>query len=131
MPFGVGAISLMEGVSSGCWQSGGGGSGNCSVCDILVVIYNVGRFIFLSMAGVALIMFLFGAIGLILNMGNPELVARNKKLILNTLLAVIIIITAFTLVNAVIYVFSGKDPGDKLDQTFWKSEVWYIGPTCE
>lgn len=119
------AISLMDGVGDDCKASG-----DCDVCDILRVVYNVGRLVFMSMAAIALALLLWAAIGLIFNWGSAELIARNKKLIFHTFLAILIIMVAYTLVNATIFVLVGKQPGADLDHTFWSEEVWWKGPTC-
>jgi hypothetical protein len=117
------AISLMDGVRSECT-----GSGNCSVCDILRVVYNVGRFVFMSMAGVALILFLGAAIGLVFNWGSATLIAANKKLIFHTFLAVIIILVAYTVVNLLIFVLTGNQAGSDFN---WQNRSWWQGPTCQ
>ena len=139
----VQAISLMEGVNSDCWSQGGKAEGNCSVCDILRVIYNVGRFIFMSMAGIAMIMILWAAIGMIMNWGNAEAVAGAKKTILHTFLAILIIMVAWTLVNAIGWAFLGakdpgsvsnlgaKDPGSVSNPIFWENGEWWTGPSCQ
>ena len=114
----VEAISLMDGVSPGCKESG-----NCTVCDIMRVIYNVGRFIFMSMAGVALILLLWAAIGLIFNWGNAEMIAQNKKIIFHTFLAILIILAAYILVNMLLTVLSGGTLGADL-------KTWSQGPVC-
>lgn len=118
---------LMQGVSPTCWTEGGTGTGDCSFCDVLRVIYNVGKLVFGAMAGVAMILFLWAGTGLIFNMGNPEVIARNKKLILHTLIAIVIILTAYTLVNLSLHVLTGKALNQpvKLD-----SRVWTQGPKC-
>ncbi len=127
VPVETGAISLMEGVSSDCWSQGGESPGNCDVCDILVVVYNVGRLVFMSMAGIALIMMIIAGIGLIINAGNPEMVARSKRLILNTFIAVLIIMAAYTIVNFTIFTLSGET----FSREFWTDGEWFKGPSCK
>jgi len=126
---GVNAFSLTDGIDS-CKATG-----NCSVCDVLRVLYNVGRFIFVSMSGIALIMVLWFSIGLIFNWGIAEKIAEAKKGLMHTLLALVIILLAWTLVNAIGWGFlraQGKPfwkEGDKAaaGQTTWK---WWEGPEC-
>lgn len=123
------AFSLTDGIDS-CKATG-----NCSVCDVLRVLYNVGRFIFMSMSGIALIMILWFAIGLIMNWGIAEEIAKAKKGILHTILALVIIILAWTLVNAIGWGFLGaqtnpfwkKGNETATGQAVWK---WWEGPEC-
>jgi len=115
------AFSLMEGVGGGCT-----GSGNCTFCDILRVIHNVGRFIFTSTAGIAFILFMWAGAGLIFNWGSTEMVAANKKLIFHTLLAIVIILAAYTIVNLIINLFLHVDPA-----TWFINGEWWQGPTCQ
>ena len=58
----VEAFDLMSRVGLECKSRG-----NCTVCDALMVFYNVGKFVFISMSGVALVMIIWGGIGLIMN----------------------------------------------------------------
>ena len=117
------AFSLMEEVGRGCIDSG-----NCTFCDILRVIHNVGRFIFISMAGVAFILFMWAGTGLIFNWGSTETIAANKKLIFHTLLAIVIILAAYTLVNILLHVLS--DTPLTTEYTF-NRKAWWQGPTCQ
>lgn len=122
-------INLMNGVRPECWTEGeGGGRGDCNVCDGLRVVYNVGKFVFVSMTAIALIMILWAGIGLIFNWGSTEAIVANKKLILHTLLAVLIILAAYALVDVLMVIYLGAD----LSNTeFWSSGVWYKGPDCK
>ena len=115
------AFSLMEGVGGGCT-----GSGNCTFCDILRVIHNVGKFVFLSTAGIAMIMFIIGGLMLIFNMGDAEAVTKSKQLILHTFIAVVIILAAYTIVNLIINLFLHVDPA-----TWFINGEWWQGPTCQ
>ena len=127
----VQAFSLMDGVSSDCWSRSGNSPGNCDVCDILRVVYNVGRLVFMSMAAIALALLLWAAIGLIFNWGSAELIARNKKLIFHTFLAILIIMIAYTLVNTTIFVLTGTPPGSDFIWQGQDGRSWWQGPTCE
>ena len=131
------ALSLMEGVSESCWsQKEGKGidMGDCTVCDVLRVFFNGARFIFLSMSGIALIMIIWAAIGLIMNWGSAEAVGKNKKLIMHTLLGILIVMLSWTLVNAIGWFFLGatstglQESGQ--EQKVWE-KGWWTGPTCD
>ncbi|MFH1890473.1 MAG: hypothetical protein ABIJ91_02830 [Candidatus Kuenenbacteria bacterium] len=128
----VEAFSLVDGISK-CVSTG-----NCTVCDMLQVLYNVAKFIFISMSGIALIMILWAGIGLIMNWGMAEGIAANKKIILHTLLAVAIILLAWTLVNALIFFLAGADNKGNLNvyknpdfkESLWTGS-WWVGPKCK
>jgi hypothetical protein len=117
----VDGITLMDNVNDRCKKVG-----DCTLCDVMMVIYNVGRFIFISIAGVSLILLLWAGIGLIMNWGNAESIAANKKIIFHTFLAIVIILAAWTLVNLLIKFYF------KVDAGFWfDKEHWYRGPTSD
>lgn len=129
MTYSQAAMNLMQGVSVKCY--GPDSSGDCTLCDMLVVVHNVAKLIFVTMSAIALIMLLVAGIGLILNMGNMQTVATNKRIIANTVIAVVIIMVAWTIVNFTIYTLLGKQPGTELNEPFWSSGFWYKGPSCK
>lgn len=128
-------ISLIQGLSPGCT-----GSGDCTICDFLQVFHNLARFVFVSAAGVALLMFLWGASCLIFNWGTMEQVAAGKKTILHTLVAVVIILAAWSLVNVLIYFMAVNNPtnfkakiltSDAKGNKFFNEGFWWKGPQCQ
>ena len=130
----ISAFSLMDSIGLECKAKG-----DCTVCDALMIVYNVGKFIFISMSGVALVLIVWGGVGLIMNWGSAEMITANKKLILHSLLGVVIILLAWTLVNAMIIFFAEKD--DKGKPQIYKQEEtkdqiglwggkWWQGPSC-
>ncbi len=114
------AVHIFEGISSGCKSTG-----DCNFCDMMVVIYNIGRFIFSIMMGITMILFLWGSTGLIINWGNAEGIAANKKLLVNTIVGVVIILLAWILVDALLFLALHVDA-----KTFFNDGVWYKGPAC-
>ena len=124
------AVHLIDSttMSSACLDSG-----DCSVCDMLHVFHNVGRFIFASVAAVAMLMFLWGASILIFSFGSMEKVAEGKKTILHTLLAILIILVAWALVNVLILAMAGKSEygtNQSLPTEMFNNGQWWTGPTC-
>ncbi len=116
------AIYLTQNVGEKC--IGPKGIGDCTVCDIIRVIYNIGRLLFAMMAGISIIIFLWSSIGLIANWGNSEMIAANKKRIVNTVIAIAIILLAWLIVNVVIVYVLGAD------SSFFNHQHWYQGPNC-
>ena len=113
------AINLMQNVGGDCKSKG-----DCTLCDMVRVVYNVGRLIFAMMVGIAMILFLCGSIGLIINWGNAEMIAANKKLLVNTVIAIAVIMLAWVLVNAVIVYILGAH------SSYFEGQHWYNGPKC-
>jgi len=114
------ALDLMGGVHEYCITSG-----DCTVCDLLKVLFNVAKLVFMSMAGVAMVLLIWAGIGLIMNWGSAESVSKSKKLITNTLLGIVIIMLAWTLVNSLIFFFYGNQGYS------WQGRNWWTGPECE
>jgi len=83
------------------------------------------------MAAIALLLFLWGAIGLIFNFGSAELVAANRKIIFHTLFSLVIILAAWMLVNALISILANVEPGGVFNETFWTTGEWWVGPSCK
>lgn len=116
------AIHIFGGtVSASCKATG-----DCNFCDVLAVVYNIGNFIFSAMIGIALILFLFGSTGLIVNWGNAEMIANNKKLLINTIVGVVIIMLAWILVDAILFMVLGVDT-----KFFGNDGFWWTGPICK
>ena len=100
-------------------------NGDCNFCDMMRVFYNIGEFIFSIMIGIAMILFLWGSIGLIINWGNAEMIAANKKLMVNTIIGVVIILLAWILVDALLFLALDVDKN-----VFIEKGMWYKGPKC-
>ncbi len=117
-------MSLVDNVGLACMECGA-----CNICDILQVIVNFGKFIFVTMAGLVMLFFMWQSIGLIINWGNAEAIKTAMDKIKNTLLAALIILAAYLLVSLLVNMYSGN--GFK---TLIKGQIsadWNIGPRCE
>ena len=113
------AVSIIDQVRPECKNVG-----DCNFCDVMRVIYNVGRFIFSAMIGVAMILFLWAGIGLIMNWGNAEMISANKKLLVNTVAGLVIILLAWVLVDALLFLGLGAQ------KAFFTDGMWWTGPKC-
>ncbi|NMB47986.1 hypothetical protein GYA13_00895 [Candidatus Kuenenbacteria bacterium] len=117
-------MSLVDNVDNLCLTKG-----DCNVCDVLQVIVNFGKFIFVTMAGLVMLFFMWQAIGLIMNWGNAEAIKTAMDKIKSTLLAALIILAAYLLVSLLINLYSGNS-----FQTLIKGQIsanWNIGPICK
>ncbi|HRY63502.1 MAG TPA: hypothetical protein P5267_02805 [Patescibacteria group bacterium] len=116
--------SLVDEVSLPCMASG-----DCTPCDVLQVLFNFAKFIFVSMGGLVLLFIMWQASGMIMNWGNAEAIKAATDKMKSTLLAAFIILAAYFLVGALISVYS-----DNTFKTFIKRQAsadWNIGPKCE
>lgn len=129
------AFSLMDNVSTTCWSPGTTdlkakiNIGDCTICDVLQVAFNFAKFIFASMAGLVLLFIIWQSVGMIMNWGNAEAIKAATDKMKSTLLAALIILAAYTLVGAMINVYSGGN-----FKTFIKGQTsssWSVGPKCE
>ena len=99
----------------------------CGFCDVMSVFVRVAHFLFASLGGVALIFFLWGGIGMIFNWGNEEKIAEAKKTLTGTLVGILIVLLAWSLVNILVSILvtpAGKEPISKV-----MSNLWYE-PAC-
>ncbi|NMC51479.1 hypothetical protein GYA54_01975 [Candidatus Kuenenbacteria bacterium] len=114
------AFSLVDGIDA-CKATG-----NCTLCDVLKVAFNFAKFIFMSTAALALLFGLWQASGMVMNWGNAEAVKVAKGKIMNTLLAILIILASYLLVGTFINLFSGGT-----FKSNFNGGEWWKGPTCE
>ncbi len=110
------AFSLIgegSGVSPACYNQG-----DCSVCDALRVVYNVGNLVMMLVGGVALILMIIAGLMFIVNAGNTDRVSQAKKLMVNTVIAIVIVLAAYAIVHFVAVGVLGSDV------------KWATGPEC-
>ncbi len=112
---------LLDRIGPECFECGA-----CSLCDILSVFFQVGKYIFSFMAGIALILVISSGLMMIFSMGNAEQLANGKKLLFNSLIGIVIIMISWTLVNALIMVLSDNKPTN-----LFTEGQWWQGPKCE
>lgn len=112
---------LLDRVGAECFECGA-----CSLCDILSIFFQVGKYIFAFMAGIALIFVIAAGLMMILSMGNAEQLANGKKLLFHTLIGIAIIMISWSLVNILIMVLSDNKPTD-----LFAEGKWWQGPKCE
>jgi len=115
----VRAYSLFDELSLQCVNNG-----DCSVCDFLSIFSSAARLILYFMSGAALVLLIWGGIGLVMNWGNKESIAANKKLIFNTLLAVCLVMVLWSLISIIINMLT-------LNKGLVVSRGWWQVPKCE
>jgi len=97
---------------------------NYSVCDFIQVGINITRIILGMMGAIALILFIWGGQMLIVAGGNPEKIQAAKKLLINTIFGIIIILLAWSLVNFGIALLTGAKLTEGTAKIFGKA--WNI-----
>lgn len=81
--------------------------GECSVDDFLQVLVNFIVFAMIGVGGIALFWFIYGAFVLTISRGNPEGVEKGKGIMVNTVLGLLLSLSAWMIVNFTIYAISG------------------------
>jgi len=97
---------LFNDVSDDCW-----GCGNCSLCDFLTFASTVSKLILSVVGGLALLMFIWGGFSFIISAGNPEKIESAKKVFLNAIIGLFIVLAAWEIVHLVIGILAGADLG--------------------
>ena len=119
---GASAFSLMEKVHPDCLASG-----DCNVCDATRIVFNAGRFIFISMASVALMLAIWGALNLILAFIDWSRLQVIKSIFTHTLAGLGIIMLAWMVVYMIMFtVLKTRE-----DPEIYTAGVWYTGPACQ
>lgn len=81
-------------------------TGNCRFCDVVSVAVRLGQFLIAGAGGLALVVVVWGAIGLVTSAGNPEKITAGKKQIVGAFFGMGITLVAFQLVAFVITLFA-------------------------
>lgn len=103
MPTG-GATYLLSGLKEPCYCYG-----NCDLCDLLSVGVTGVNMILSLAAIIALVLFIYGATWFwLLSAGDQNKIKTGKSLITNTVIALVIILGAYSLVNFVYSSLKGE-----------------------
>lgn len=93
--------------------------GICNATDFSRVVINVGEFIF-GIAGVAALLFLiFGGFLLIVSEGNQNSIDRGKLIIKSAIIGIVIIFTAWIVINGIVVAFTGDTTGTLFNKNEW------------
>ena len=99
-------VGLMSGTGDNCYSKG-----DCSVCDFIVVINNIGYLLRNLLGGVALLMFVIGGAYWLFSGGVEARVTTGKTIIKNSIIGLIIFFGAFTMINYVLYALINGEIG--------------------
>ena len=82
-------------------------TGTCTSCDMIQVIVNIGVFLLGVVGAVALLFFTYGAFILLTSGGASERVQKGKGIMVNSIIGLIISLSAYFIVSLVITVVTG------------------------
>ena len=97
--------TLMSNVNDKCINKG-----DCSLCDLIQVGVNLSDMIVAFSGAIAILMFIFGGIVMITAYGSDR-ITMGKNTIVATIVGILIIFTAWTVVNTLIMAFYGPTSG--------------------
>ncbi len=93
---------------------------DCTLSDFGKILVGQSRF-FLGISGsIALLFFVYGGFVWLTSGGNKEKVQQGKNILISTTIGIIIIFTAFTVVNLTISTLTGQKEGKIFGQEWWK-----------
>lgn len=82
---------------------------DCKLCHLLVLIVNITNFLMKNIAApLAGLMFLVGGIMMVAAGGSESRFSKGKEIFLNTLIGVIIVLSAWAIVNTLIMIFGSS-----------------------
>ncbi|MDD5567331.1 MAG: pilin [Patescibacteria group bacterium] len=92
--------------------------GNCNLDDFVVMFVNLITFFLGIVAIIALYYFVNGAFMLVISSGSPEKIASGKSTLVNALVGLFVVLSAWVMINTLFMLFTGSDTvfGEK----WWK-----------
>jgi len=97
-------------------------SGNCGICDFLDTFMNIIRWVITFIGGAALLLMVWHGFGWITSFGNEEAIKKSRLGLLHTVLAIVIILAAWQIVNMVVVLL--VSPAGTAKQTIF-GRNWY------
>lgn len=91
-------------------------TGDCSLCDLVNVAINIGKFILAITGSLLLFFFIYGGFWMLISGGDSNKVKKGKDIIINSLIGLVIIFSAYLIVAFIMVVLSG---GTITDPAAW------------
>jgi len=82
-------------------------SGNCTLCNMLQVVINIGTFIQGIVGSICLLFFVYGGFVWLTSGGAQEKVKKGREIITNSIIGMLIVLLAYFIVMTIINVVSG------------------------
>jgi len=93
--------------------------GACSAIDFMRVVFNASQLLFKIAGAVALLMFIAGGFMLIISSGNQTYVDRGKEILRAAVIGLVIIFTAWIIINLIIVLLAGPEAGGTIFSKDW------------
>ena len=77
-------------------------NGRCGLCDLVQVAVNFGEFLFAISGALLLLFFAYGGFLMLVSGGNPTTVGKGKSVLVNSVIGILIVFTAYMGVNFII-----------------------------
>ncbi len=112
-------------------------TGDCSLCDLVNVAINIGKFILAITGSLLLLFFIYGGFFMLISGGDSNKVKKGKEIIMNALIGLAIIFSAYLIVAFILVVLSGgsiSDPQKWVESKLvcpCKSATDCPGKTCD
>jgi hypothetical protein len=105
---------LLIRVSSDCVNRG-----NCTFMDLMKVVFEIADFIVGFIAILALVFLVVGGAMLLFSGGSQEYIDRGKRIIKASIIGVVLVLTAWIIVNFMVVALTGSKTGTIFEDTPW------------
>lgn len=110
-------------IPTDCTDPQTGNVNQCGLTHVFQTIINFSKLLLALTGSAALLMFIYGGVMWIISFGNPERVQKGKAAMQAAAIGLIIILSAFLIVNFTIFALTGGNVGDvKIFNQDWFKE---------
>lgn len=110
--------------AAGLVPCGGPEERPCKVCDLLVLAQNVIKFILTASFIVCIVFIVYGGFIWLLSVGKSENIARGQKTIISALVGLLIVLSAWLIINTILWLLAPKIEGIDIKSTWYKLECY-------
>ena len=101
------ASGFLKGLSRSCYCEG-----DCEPCDLLQILVTIGQFIMGIAGSLTLLFFIYGGFLWLTSGGKESQIATGKKIFINSLIRLLIVMFAYVFISGAITLFAGSSFGD-------------------
>lgn len=105
--FNVSATSLSGSLLAGVECANYGSQEDCKICDMIQVLVNASNIIIAISGVIALLMFVYAGLLYLTVSAKPDHVKKAKDVLVTTVIGIVLIFGAYTIVNFVLSAFGG------------------------
>lgn len=103
-------------------------TGNCQMCDFVRLFVLLAQWGLSTIGGISLLFFIIGGMYLVAGGSNQERFSKGKEIIKSAIIGMLIVLSAWLIVNFSVTALSGSINGDGDGLIFEKQ--WYKVPVC-